>query len=96
MNTKLAKALRADGIPLRVKVKDSITGLSVAGATVTATIQTANGTVYSAEGTTSDTGKVVFRFRARRVDGSGTYLVTVGASKNGYSQGSDNDSFEVF
>jgi subtilisin family serine protease len=83
-------------IPLRVKVKDSITGAPVSDAAVSITVQTANGTVYNAEGTTGSTGKVVFRFRPRRTDGSGTYLVTVSASKDGYSQGSDNASFEVF
>ena len=82
-------------IPLRVKVTDSITGARVSGATVTMTVQTANGTLYTAEGTTGSTGRVVFRFRPRRTDGTGTYLVTVGASKDGYSQGADNATFEV-
>lgn len=78
---------------IRVRVRDPITGRAVPGANVEAVVQTPNGGIYTAEGITSATGYVTFRFKRLRTDGRGTYLVTVEAARAGYELGTDSTTF---
>jgi hypothetical protein len=70
-------------------------GSAVSNAGVTITIKNQSGTVvYSGSGTTNSRGSVSFAWNTGR-SSSGTYTVTVAASKTGYTPGSGSTSFTI-
>lgn len=71
-------------------------GAAVAGASVSVTILTADGTQYSGSATTDATGEATFSYRVNaKKDGSGTYTVDATASLTGYTPGSGSTTFTV-
>jgi hypothetical protein len=70
-------------------------GSRVANAAVSISIRDESGTVvYSGSGTTNSRGTASFNWSTRGAS-SGTYTVTVTASKSGYVSGSDSTSFTI-
>lgn len=71
-------------------------GAAVAGASVSVSISTPVGSIYSGTATTDSAGEAVFSFRITpNKEGFGTYYVSATASASGYTDGSGSTSFDV-
>lgn len=71
-------------------------GAAVAGASVSVSIDTPSGKVYSGSATTDASGQVTFSYRTNaNKDGSGTYYVDATATLTGYTPGSGSTTFTV-
>ncbi len=72
-----------DTIIFQVKVLDSA-GAAVAGADVHVELNSASGKYYLSDNMTNEEGVAEFRFKTKKPDGTGDYLIRVWASKSGY------------
>jgi subtilisin family serine protease/5-hydroxyisourate hydrolase-like protein (transthyretin family) len=75
--------------------EDNESGQPVEGAIVQIEITTASGRKYTKDGVTDSDGKITFKFKIKRPDGTGTYNVIANAFKSGYESGSGATSFNV-
>lgn len=89
-------AVFADRQTVRITVLVKDGSVPVAGATVTGTITTANGSKTNLSGTTGTDGTVSFSYRInKRKTGTGTYTIAVSAAKIGYTSSSATITFTV-
>jgi len=82
-----------DTINVRVKVMDTGGTVGVPGADVHVELNNAAGRYYLRDETTNEEGVAEFRFKTKKPDGKGTYLIRVWASKSGYP--STYDEMEI-
>lgn len=67
----------------------------VESAIVQTEITTASGHKYTKDGITDSNGKVTFKFKIKKPDGKGEYIVIAEASKSGYDSGTGDNKFNV-
>jgi len=72
-----------DTIIFQVRIMDS-SGAAVPGADVHVELNSASGKYYLSDNTTNEEGVAEFRFKTKKPDGIGDYLIRVWASKPGY------------
>jgi hypothetical protein len=78
---------------ITVQVTDGTNPIS--GAAVHVDIVTPTGRTYAGDGSTGTDGKVIFKFKAKNPDGTGTYNVAATASKAGFTAGSGSTTFDI-
>ncbi len=72
-----------DTINVQVRVLDA-DGMTVPGADIHVELNAASGRYYLRDETTNGEGVAEFRFKTKKPDGTGDYLIRVWASKSGY------------
>jgi len=75
--------------------EDDENGQKIEGASMQTEITTASDRKYTKDGVSDSDGKVTFKFKIKKPDGTGTYNVTANAFKSGYKSGSGVSSFNV-
>jgi subtilisin family serine protease len=75
--------------------EDDGNGQKIEGASMQTEITTASDRKYTKDGVSDSDGKVTFKFKIKKPDGTGTYSVTANAFKSGYKSGSGVTSFNV-